>query len=127
MRGCSNVGPVTTVHVESHDLVEMPIENPHNVHDAPHEIHMTNMFTSPNHDNPHEMYVPTGSPEMVRRRSNRLNDVRLDVQCHDNYDMGILGKIVQKRSPRVRVCEFIYAQVGPCVWCCGVQVLECRV
>ena len=41
------------------------------------------------------MYVPTGLPAMVRRRSNRQNGVGLDVQYHDNYDMGILGKIVK--------------------------------
>ena len=62
MRGHSNVGFATTLIVESrvvHDLVEMPNENPHNVYDTPHEIHMTNVSTSPYHDNPHQMHVPT--------------------------------------------------------------------
>ena len=73
MRGCSNVGSIATLHVQGHvghDLVDMPNENPQNVHDTPHEIHMTNVSASPNHDNPHQMYVPTASPTMVRRRSN---------------------------------------------------------
>jgi hypothetical protein len=58
-------------------------------------MYMPNVSTSPNHDNPHQMYVPMASPAMVRRRSNRLNGLGLDVQYHDNYDMGILGKIVK--------------------------------
>ena len=90
MRGRYNVGSTTTLHVEGHvvhDLVDMPNENPYNVHDTPHEIHMINVSTSPNHGNPHQMYVPTTSLAMIRRRSIRLNGLGLDVQYHDNYDM----------------------------------------
>ena len=60
---------------------------------------------------------------------NRLNGLGLDVQCHDNYDMGILGKIVKiftRDLPELEYGNLSYAQVGPCVWCCGVQVLGCR-
>ena len=76
MQGHSNVGFTATSQPQGHvvhDLVDMPNENSHYVHDTPHEIQMTNVSTIPNHNNPHQMYVPTASPAMVRRRSNRLN------------------------------------------------------
>ena len=98
LRGCFDVGLATTLHVEYHlvhDPGEMPNENLNNFHNTPHRVHMTNVSTSPNHGNPHQMYVPTSSPAMVRIRSNRLNDVGLDVQYHDKYDMGILRKIAK--------------------------------
>ena len=78
----------------------MPNENPHNVHDPPHKIHMTNVSMNPNHDGPHQVYVPATSSAMVRRRINRLNVVGLDVQYHDKYEMGILRKIVKKIHKR---------------------------
>lgn len=63
--------------------------------DPPHKIHITNVSTNPTHDNPNQVYVPTTSLAMVRRRSNRLNGVGLDVQYHAKYEMGILRKIVK--------------------------------
>ena len=125
MQGRSHVGSTPTLHVKGHvvhDLVEMPNENPRNVHDTPHEIHMTNVSTSPNHDNPHQMYVPTASPAMVMRRSKRLNGVGLDVQCHDNYDMGIIGKIVKKFTRDLPKLEYVNSSMCKLVHVYGVVV-----
>ena len=93
-------------------------------------MYMPNVSTSPNHDNPHQMYVPMASPAMVRRRSNRLNGVGLDVQYHDNYDMGILRKIVKIFTRDLLELEYVNSSsMCKLVHVCGVvvsRVLECR-
>jgi hypothetical protein len=66
-----------------------------NFTDPPHKIHTTNVSRSVNHDNLHQVYVLTTSPAMIRSERNRLNGTGLDVQYHDQYEMGILGKIVK--------------------------------
>jgi hypothetical protein len=124
MRGRSN-GSITILHVEGHivhDLVDMPNENPHNVNDTPHEIHMTNVSTIPNCDTPHQMYVPRASPAMIRRRSNRLNGVGLDVQYHDNYDMDILRKIVKIFTRDLPELEYVNSSMRKLVHVYGVVV-----
>jgi hypothetical protein len=66
--------------------------------------------------------VPTASPEMVRRRSNKLNGLGLDVQYHDNYDMGILGKIVKNFTRDRPKLEYVNSSMRKLIHVYGVVV-----
>jgi hypothetical protein len=59
---------------------------------------------------------------MVRRRSNRLNGVGLDVQYHDKYDMGILGKIVKNFTRDLPELEYVNSSMHKLVHVYGVVV-----
>jgi hypothetical protein len=88
----------------------------------PRKLHMTNVSTCPNHDNAHQVYVPTTSLVMVRRGINRLYDEGLDVQYHDKYVMGILGKIVKKFTRNLPELENVNSFVCKLIHVYGVVV-----
>ena len=59
---------------------------------------------------------------MVRRKSNRLNGVGFDVQYHDNYEMGILGKIAKIFIGDLPELEYVNSSMCKLVHVYGVVV-----